>query len=435
TPNLDALRAYGLALRASAIGDSKNENELLQHALELDPGFAAAYLRLAGNVLPWDKAQAFAYFSKAYEHKDRLGPRDQLYIEAWRAMFGDPSEAIEKWHLLAEMYPDFMAGQENMGVLLWQKENRFAQAVAPLKQVAASKHPLHVMAYDLLGHVYLGMNDYQASLKAYDSAQRLGLQTLDYGVAGTYIAMRNYDEAERVLSNFKKPADANFALNRWTWQAVLAADQGHLQQALAVLEEGRKEAIQRKAENFALKFQAMALSLQVAMSPDTGLPADLRDFQKSLAEKLPSAPKHEQAQIAELLVFVAYLDGRIGKSKQAQLALDASSPYTDPTDPVSASLRSLAKAELLDPSEANALLSPLSQGDELCQVHSALLRIAKRQKDAEGIRKQAQWLAANRGRALAEWNDGYLLGPLNLVDADEAVVEQAKSPSAPSGIR
>src|SRR3546814_20908578 len=54
TGNLEALKAYSLAIKALATGDPRNAVTLLNRAVELDPDFSTAHAKLAGVYLTAD---------------------------------------------------------------------------------------------------------------------------------------------------------------------------------------------------------------------------------------------------------------------------------------------------------------------------------------------------------------------------------------------
>ena len=62
------------------------------------------------------------YAAKALALKDRLPARDQLYLDAWNAQFGPPGLMLEKWRLLAKLYPDYYAASYNYAFGAWQLE-------------------------------------------------------------------------------------------------------------------------------------------------------------------------------------------------------------------------------------------------------------------------------------------------------------------------
>jgi hypothetical protein len=49
--------------------------------------------------------------------------------------------------------------------------------------------------------------------------------------------------------------------------------------------------------------------------------------------------------------------------------------------------------------------------------------------DDKALAHELRWLATNRGRALAEWNEGFLSQALNIAYADLAVLALAQSSS------
>ena len=86
----------------------------------------------------------------------------------------------------------------------------------------------------------------------------------------------------------------------------------------------------------------------------------------------------------------------------------------------------IASASGGDLAAARASLDALVDGNELFQVRSARMRLARAQGDLETALTDAEWLASQRGRALLEWGSHYAQQALNLVDANTAWLDQAE---------
>lgn len=108
TPSLDALRAYSLGVQAEDNRDEKAAIPFFQRAVEIDPGFAAAYAWLALEYgANGSSALATENIRKAYELRDRASDRERFFISAYyfgRAT-GNQEKAREVCQQWAQTYP------------------------------------------------------------------------------------------------------------------------------------------------------------------------------------------------------------------------------------------------------------------------------------------------------------------------------------------
>jgi DNA-binding SARP family transcriptional activator/tetratricopeptide (TPR) repeat protein len=121
THSLDALKGYLLGERELRAGRYFDAMDGFQKAVEADPSFALAYYRLAaaaaGCALP-DFARETA--DRAFQHRDRLGPHDQLVLRAQRAwLHGAVSEAESLYNSITGTYPDDVEAWFHLGDLLF----------------------------------------------------------------------------------------------------------------------------------------------------------------------------------------------------------------------------------------------------------------------------------------------------------------------------
>ncbi|HEX8801973.1 MAG TPA: protein kinase, partial [Terriglobales bacterium] len=92
TPSLEALQAYSLGNKTHYAGDERAALPLFQRAIQLDPNFAVAYVKL--GVLYFNLGEhslSMENTKKGYELRDRVSERERLYIESnyYRNFTGD----------------------------------------------------------------------------------------------------------------------------------------------------------------------------------------------------------------------------------------------------------------------------------------------------------------------------------------------------------
>ena len=108
TNSLAALKAYSEAHQLAMTGDWAGALPLLQHALELDPQFALAYVDLAASYSNLNDTQKErAALIKAYELRDTAPEIQQLLITALyhHTVTGDTAKNIETYKTWTTLYP------------------------------------------------------------------------------------------------------------------------------------------------------------------------------------------------------------------------------------------------------------------------------------------------------------------------------------------
>jgi len=121
TDSLDALKGYLRGERELRAGRYFDAMDGFQQAVDADSSFALAYYRLAaaaaGCALP-DFARETA--DRAFQHRERLGPHDQLVLRAQRAwLHGAVSEAESLYNTITGTYPDDLEAWFHLGDLLF----------------------------------------------------------------------------------------------------------------------------------------------------------------------------------------------------------------------------------------------------------------------------------------------------------------------------
>ena len=162
TSSLEALRAYGQALRVRATKGDEASIPFFRQAIDKDPNFALAYAKLAvvlGNRGLADDAKASAL--KAYDLRDRVSEYERLYINYNHAarVLRDQKKVRESLELLTAAYPRDYAGRNNLGVY-YNGQGQFEEAIkqyqAAMEIAPDEPQPMSNAAYVLM---QLGRND------------------------------------------------------------------------------------------------------------------------------------------------------------------------------------------------------------------------------------------------------------------------------------
>ena len=119
TASLEALKAYGLGLRARMTRSDEESIPFFEQAVELDDSFALAYAKL--SVVHSNRGNAEAardYALKAYALRDRVSEYERLYI-TWNhaaRVLEDRQEQERTLELMLAAYPRDFTALNNLGV-------------------------------------------------------------------------------------------------------------------------------------------------------------------------------------------------------------------------------------------------------------------------------------------------------------------------------
>jgi tetratricopeptide (TPR) repeat protein len=292
TSSLQALRAYGQALRVRATkGDPASIPFFLQ-AIEKDPNFALAYAKLAvvfGNIGQSDDAKKNAL--KAYELRDRVSEYERLYINYNHAarVLRDQKKVRESLELLTAAYPRDYAGRNNLGVY-FNGQGQFEEAIkhyqAAMEIAPDEPQPRSNAAYVLM---MLGRNE-----EAYALIERTLAMRPDSG-----LAIARWGQAVRT----NDPRAAQFeqvAVKIGNEDLVLQ------QRASLAIWHGQLSAYDKYVDQLRAKARAAkspdgvtALDIGQAITHATYLRGTHVDALKALLAKVPQLPA--RAQIAMTL--------------------------------------------------------------------------------------------------------------------------------------
>jgi serine/threonine protein kinase/tetratricopeptide (TPR) repeat protein len=119
TPSLEALKALSEGRKAVQQKGSAAAIPFFQHAIELDPNFAAAYSALGVSYSNLrESGLASENLRKAYDLRDRVSEREKFRITAtyYLLVTGELEKAIQNYELWAQTYPRSSEPYGNLGV-------------------------------------------------------------------------------------------------------------------------------------------------------------------------------------------------------------------------------------------------------------------------------------------------------------------------------
>jgi putative peptide modification system cyclase len=430
TSNLDALRAYALALQAFAGNHDSDALVLFRHAVKLDPNFALAYMGIARIYAGADDdANAFEYVKKAVALRDRLPQRDQLYLDAWSARFGPPRDMLEKWKLLARLYPDYYAASYNYAFFSWQLENRAGDGIQAIEPALSPYDPLRGTAYYTLAYMLAADNRFDEADENFKTATSINHHEGSF-YAARFFAQRRFAEGSAVLDRLKPTGIATADLVDQRERIAMNVDLSNWERADAAARELMSQAV-KVGPLYARAFQAMSLSLDDYMKPPAARIAALRPFIDELRHVVaqPSAMFHYDDLFA--LSFAGYLAQRAGDTALAQAVIDDVAPrirdagYSN-LDNMLAAVTANIYCASGKPKEAIALLERLRNGTELYITHVTLADAYASDGRIDDALRELHWLTEHRGRAYLELNSFQILQARNVAESDLASLRMAE---------
>jgi eukaryotic-like serine/threonine-protein kinase len=146
TSSLQALKAYSQGEQFHAVGNEDQAIPLYQHAIELDPSFAMAHMKLGIAYNNLRQGVAFAEETrKAHELTERASEREKLYIDAfYYESVGDLQKSLDQWQVYTQTYPRDATGAIDLSVVysdLGDEEHNLAAALHALELDPTTEQP------------------------------------------------------------------------------------------------------------------------------------------------------------------------------------------------------------------------------------------------------------------------------------------------------
>jgi tetratricopeptide (TPR) repeat protein len=192
TSSLEALKAYSRGEQLHSAGQDREAAPFYQHAIELDPNFAMAHMKL--GITYANLRQEPAYLEearKAHQLTERASEREKLYIDAfYYDSLGQLQKELEDWQVYTQTYPRDVTGAVDLGQL-------YGDLGDPQHQLSQHLHALEL--------------DTTTEQPYIDSA-------------GAYIALGRFDDAKTILEQALARKFDDPALHLLRGQVALAQD-------------------------------------------------------------------------------------------------------------------------------------------------------------------------------------------------------------------
>src|SRR5450830_830891 len=170
-------------------------------ALQEDPHFVMATLRLADHMRGRDPDRAKSLLASAARHRDEITEREKLLLRIYEERWGRRDMAVlgKLFDEYVERFPDDPEGYR-MRASHFSNVNRNADAIAEYERLLAI-NPNYATAYNTLGYYWAERGDFAKAedyLKRYRYLAPNQANPLD-SLGELYALVGRYDEAEDVL--------------------------------------------------------------------------------------------------------------------------------------------------------------------------------------------------------------------------------------------
>ena len=420
TKNLEALKAYTLGVEKIGGGEDAEGVRLFQQAIRIDPEFAMAHAKLGAYFVYFDQLAALRHLEQASNLTDRLTESEKLYVDGWVAnVQGMAEKEFQSWSLLSHLHPNEFAGHTNLGMALWVTQHRFAEALSAFREAERVAGPESLpLVYVRLAYCHLALGNAEESL-----ANLRRMQDVERTWAGadvlidTYIFMRDYGEANRVIEQIVLDAPRNDQIAARLRGVESHVDRGDLVGGLELAQE-----IQKLAEDDAdpsLQSTLIDIRFQIlVMLEGLGNLEKFHVLSDQFVEWLRDPQQAEGVPPISELAWIGKASARNSDVERARAVLERIRPLAKGSLVFQSNVKTLEGEILLAEEqyeEATTRLLDAIASAENFQAHETLARVYQAAGETPSAIEHNLWLIENRGRAFVECNI-YGCQLLNIVD-------------------
>jgi serine/threonine protein kinase/Tfp pilus assembly protein PilF len=273
TSSLEALKAYSLGAKADHEKGAKGALPFDQHAIELDPDFAMAYVSLGIDYFNLNEpARGREYYAKAFELREHASEWEKLRISAeyYMNITGELDKAGQTFQEEIDNYPLKPTGYVSLG-LVFSGEGEYEKAEESARQVA------HLLP----GEGDPNHSNYALALQRFDEARQICRQAFARKIEDTLVHNAFY-----ALSFFTGDSAALAEQRQWfaarpdfeNFGLALASDTlayaGHLKEAKELTKQAADSAV--RADN--VENGAIYLTNSATLHAAYGNPAEARQL-------------------------------------------------------------------------------------------------------------------------------------------------------------
>ncbi|MGA9530256.1 MAG: hypothetical protein WBS24_19230, partial [Terriglobales bacterium] len=241
TSSWPALQLFALAQERSAAQDDRAATVLLREALEADPDFASAHMRLADLLVSMNNyREGYQHWQKAIEltNKRELTSRENLRIKGqFLEDTGDLPAAEQAYREFVLHYPHDSTPLHFLGSVL-DELNQDDEAVRTF-QKAAAMEPNSIVAPEHLAMIYLYQHDWQAADTQIQELEKMGSKEWATWLRGFSQFLRGKPEdGLKTIAILEGASSDDWKSRSWTYEATMLGELGDYQKAMLVLRRG-----------------------------------------------------------------------------------------------------------------------------------------------------------------------------------------------------
>ncbi len=313
--NAEARAAFQAFTQSFRDGIFQSARDSLARAVSLDPGFAAAHLRLAfmDSLVSSDEAEVRRSFKKAVQFRSTLSERDQVLLDALEPYFqrepSDPAECEKRLDAATQRYGQDAELAYYLGSVRYDR-GRLAEAVAAFDRAIAID-PGFAQAYGAKGgcQAYLGLfADARASLDRCLEASGSATECMWYRAQLDEQEGRCADEEALVRRWIGKDPEDYYAY-QWLAKALYAQDKP-LETVTTALEQKWVRVVPARRSKQELLDR---VRIDLATGDFTSAERRARELEQALAGE-PGALAH--AETHQLLVQIYVETGQDAEAKK-----------------------------------------------------------------------------------------------------------------------
>jgi tetratricopeptide (TPR) repeat protein/tRNA A-37 threonylcarbamoyl transferase component Bud32 len=253
TSSLEALQLYSQASDALDQGKSDQVLAPLQGALQLDPDFAMAHLRLAeyyASVVGKNQ-KALEEAKRAFELRQVVTDRERLRIEAnYFSIQERYEDSAQSLSVLVNLYPDDADAHLDLASAYYDVA-RVDKTIAELRQVL-KLDPLSTTAYSRLVEYLARSNTNEEAIAVCQQARQHGIETpeLHRGLGLGYLGLGKLPEARQEFHKVEQSGQPFQDLGEFylamadTYEGKFSAARGHLQSIIQRDEQAHSKGLQ-----------------------------------------------------------------------------------------------------------------------------------------------------------------------------------------------
>jgi serine/threonine protein kinase/Flp pilus assembly protein TadD len=237
TSSLEALQSYTRGDDQRAHGKEVESIPFYKHAVELDPNFALAHLklgRLYNELGQTEDAQESV--RRAFQLRDRVSEREKFYISTlyYDIVTGEMDKEIETDQLWGQTYPRDWTPHNGLA-FDYRQVGQFDNTVREAQE-ALSLEPNQVMPYGNLAYAYLNLNRFDEVKAISGQAISRGLDTEYFHEIFYQIAFINGNSAAmKEQTDWAKGHPEEFSMRNL--EAIAAASIGQLNKARQLFQQ------------------------------------------------------------------------------------------------------------------------------------------------------------------------------------------------------